>query len=379
MTHTRRIRAMFLLVVLLAAIAVSQALHPGASAQSQSVAGKVPTFELDPAWPPKLPNNWVLGPTASMAIDRNDHVWLLNRSRRVSDDKKAHVAPPVVELDAAGTFVRAWGGPGAGYEWPDSEHGIYVDDKGAVWISGNAGPGATRAAEPWRDDDMLLKFTAEGKFVRQFGRRDQSRGNKDRNNVRGAAAMMLHRPTNELFVADGYSNRRVLVLDGDTLAFKRMWGAFGKEPVDVFPLPPVAREFTKGPVPPEGAEPGPSQYWIVHSLVVSRDGRVYVGDREYGRVQVFDLAGKYLNQILMRPADALAASISLSADPQQQFLYIADGQRRIVFVDRNTLQAVGEFTMPGLSAHHMTVDSKGNLYLSQVANGAKRLLLKGKV
>src|SRR5438477_12320690 len=84
----------------------------------------LPTFELDKSWPPKLPNGWVMGQMSSVAIDRRDHVWLLHRPRFVAKDQQAHSAPPVVEFDAAGKFVQAWGGPGSGYEWPENEHGI---------------------------------------------------------------------------------------------------------------------------------------------------------------------------------------------------------------------------------------------------------------
>lgn len=373
---SRKIALIGLVALVGGVTAAWRALEPRVSAQSAATVS-LPTFKLDTAWPQKLPNGWVMGPVASIGIDQNDHAWFIHRSRLVADNLKAHAAPPVIEFDAAGKFVRAWGGPGAGYEWPDNEHGIYVDDKGSVWIAGNAGPGAIKINEPWRDDDMLLKFSREGKFERQFGHRDKSRGNKDTANVREPADVSFYPKTNEVFIADGYGNRRIVVLDAQTLTFKRMWGAFGKEPLDVFPLPPVSPDFKKGPPPPKTDGVGPPQYWIIHSVRVSNDGFVYVGDREYGRVQVFDLAGKYLNQVMLRPADAWAFCVSFSPDAEQRLLYIADGKGRIVFVDRKSLQTVGEFKIDGLSTHHMSVDSKGNVYFARLSNEPKRLLFTG--
>ena len=128
----------------------------------------VPQFEVDPSWP-TLPNDWVLGSVSSVTVDSRDHVWVLHRPRSVPDDQQANAAPPVLEFDNAGTFIRAWGGPGEGYEWPANEHGIHVDYQGHVWVGGNSG-------EP-ESDDMLLKFTNEGELAMQIGRRGQSGGN----------------------------------------------------------------------------------------------------------------------------------------------------------------------------------------------------------
>lgn len=285
-------------------------------------------------------------------------------------------APPVLEFDEKGRFVQAWGGPGQGYDWPDNEHGIYVDDRGTIWLGGNAGPGAAAVSEPWRDDDMLLNFTREGKFIRQFGQRAQSRGNADRANVREPADLVLHRPTNELFVADGYGNRRVVVLDANTLAFKRSWGAFGEIPADVYPPPPIPPGSQPLPAPDPAAvsDSGPRQFWIVHSLRVSKDGLVYVGDRQNRRVQVFGLDGTYRTQVMLSPQNSLANAIALSPDREQRLLYVADvPHTRIVFVDRRTLAVVGEFQADGLVPHHMAVDSRGNVFVAQLTNGARKL------
>ncbi len=185
---------------------------------AQAVAGEMPVFEKDTSWP-RLPNNWVLGAVAAVATDRRDHVWILHRPRLVPEAQRAQAAPSVLEYDAGGNFVRAWGGPSEAYEWPTSEHAITVDPKGNIWIGGN---GVT--------DDMLLKFTGEGKFIMQVGKRGASTGNADTVNVNRPADLFVYPKTNELFVADGYGNRRLIVFDADTGKFKRMWGAFGKPP-----------------------------------------------------------------------------------------------------------------------------------------------------
>ena len=203
----------------------------GHAAQPPKKAARVPVFEADPSWP-KIPNNWTLGHVASVAVDRRDHVWLLHRPNTIPEDRRSHAAPPVLEFDASGKFVNAWGGPGTGYDWPDSEHGIAVDYRDHVWIGGSA-PVAPSLRN--LDDDMLLKFDNKGKFLLQIGGRTVSGGNKDTKSVHQSADVFVYPKTNEAFVADGYGNRRVIVFDADTGAFKRMWGAFGNEPIDAVP------------------------------------------------------------------------------------------------------------------------------------------------
>jgi hypothetical protein len=193
----------------------------------------MPVFEVDPSWP-KLPNQWGLGQTPSVAVDRHDHVWILHRPRTIADGKKP--APAVIELDAAGRFVGAWGGPAQGFDWPDSEHGIFVDYKENVWIGGSS-PTSTSLTK--RSDDMLLKFTSKGKFLFQLGGYDKSGGNADTRSVKRPADAFVYPKTNEVFVADGYGNRRVIVFDADSGAFKRQWGAFGNAPVDAPPVTPA--------------------------------------------------------------------------------------------------------------------------------------------
>jgi DNA-binding beta-propeller fold protein YncE len=351
-------------------------------ASAQTPAG-VPRFEVDTSWP-KLPNNWVLGLVSAIAVDRRDHVWILHRPRGagVPADKRHLAAPPVLEFDAAGVFVRGWGGPADGYDWPDQEHGIFVDDT-HVWIAGNAG---LDSSVNKRSDDMLLKFTTAGRFVLQIGRRDSSGGNNDTKNLRSPSDVFVHRKTNEVFVADGYTNRRVVVFDAGTGAFKRMWGAFGNPPLDRTPAPPGA-EAPPQPLDTEG--PGPPQFGLPHAIEVSNDGLVYLADRPNRRIQVFTLDGKYVNQVFVNragPASGSACGMAFSPDPEQRFLYVADyGNSHIVIIDRKSLRVLHQFgartARPGdfQGVHHLDVDSRGNLYTAEVAPGARaqRFVFKG--
>src|SRR5262245_45831390 len=225
----RKLSVVAVCVLMMAAVAMVS----NRTAQARAQARKVPVFEVDSTWP-KLPNNWVVGHVASVAVDRRDHVWMLHRPNTIPEDRRGHAAPPVVEFDASGKFVTAWGGPGNGYDWPDSEHGIAVDYKDHVWIGGSA-PVAPSLRN--LDDDMLLKFDNKGKFLLQIGGRSVSKGNADTKSVHQSADVFVWPKTNEAFVADGYGNRRVIVFDADTGAFKRQWGAFGNAPIDVVAAP----------------------------------------------------------------------------------------------------------------------------------------------
>jgi NHL repeat len=343
---------------------------------AQGASQGMPIFQVDPSWP-KLPNNWVMGIVSSVTVDRRDHVWILHRPGTVQESLKARAAPPVLEFDADGTFMTAWGGPGQGYDWPVTEHGITVDYKDVVWIGGS---GVT--------DDMLLKFTTQGKLLKQFGAKGQSKGNADQVNVNRSADVFVYRKTNEAFVADGYGDRRVIVFDADTGAFKRMWGAFGNAPDSAPPSaaaggPPAPPQLdTEGQGPPTFGNP-------VHAIKISNDGLVYVADRSNRRVQVFTPDGKYVTQVFINrggPSNSSAAGLGFSPDAQQQFLYVADlGNSHLLVLNRKTLQVLYQFGVRGdrpgefRTPHHLAVDSKGNLYTAEVnpGNRAQKFLFKG--
>ena len=328
----------------------------------------LPVFEVDRAWP-KVPPQWKLGDPSSVAIDAEDNVWVLHRPRTLKPEQAAIAAPPVIVFDGAGNYIKAWGGADKGYEWPEREHGIFIDYKGFVWLGGNSCPTNGLPGLKPVADDQLLKFTQDGRFVMQIGHSNQSKGNADTTNVHRAADEWVYQPTNELFVADGYGNHRVIVFDADTGRFKRMWGAFGNKPIDDDNCQLVA--------PSSFSDPGPQQFSVVHAIRVARDGTVYVADREYRRVQMFTKDGKFLKQ-LVRTGEPFARDLALSQDQAQQFLYVGGG-KGIYVVDRKTLEIVGNIQPAGIigPGHEIATDSKGNLYIAQTTAGLQKLTFKG--
>ena len=343
-------------------------------------AGGVPQFEVDTSWqwPPTLPNGEAVGVVTYVAVDRRDHVWVLHRSRQVPAEHRQRAAPPVLEFDANGNFVQAWGGPADGYDWPDTEHGLFVDHEDNVWITG-LNPLEQAYTDPTdRTDDMILKFTSSGEFLGQFGGRDRYPlglgGNADTGSVHLATEAVVFPDTNELFVADGYANRRVLVLDAQTLQFKRMWGAFGNQP-----LPDLGRDASPTAAAADmdlTADPdGPDNFNSVHALKVSNDGLVYVGDRNHRRIQVFALDGEYVDQgfVHLDGADNMTAcGLDFSPDPQQEFIYVGDyGNGHVHIVRRDTLEVIGRFGNYGpdrgdfRGLHTLAVDSRGNIWTAE--------------
>src|SRR6267378_976323 len=326
--------------------------NPALAGRQSSAARSLPSFEIDRNWP-TVPAQWKLGDVSSFAIDAQDRVWALHRPRTlVKPEDVPKRAPAVMVFDTAGTYVRSWGGDGAGYEWPQREHGINIDNKGFVWITGNNCPTNGIANLKPVADDQILKFTQDGKFVMQIGHSNQSKGNADTVNVHRAADVQVNPRTNELIVADGYGNHRIIVFDADNGRFKRMWGAFGNKPVDDDHCEVVTpKEFPPGD--------GPSNLSIVHAVRLSKDGIVYIADRENRRVQSFTTDGKFLKQIVKTDTQ-FARDLAFSADPDQQFLYVGNGND-ILIVDRKAMQIAGSIKLPGMigGGHHIATDSKG--------------------
>ena len=326
-----------------------------------------PRYAVDPTWSLPLPNDWIFGQVAGIATAADDTVWMIHRPASLSDDERGatltprrskccSAAPSVLQFDRQGKLLRAWDGKGAGYDWPANEHGIYVDPKGDVWIGGNANA-----------DHMLLEFNAHGKFLMQIGRPGMSKGSNDTEQLGRPAHMELDAAANELYVAVGYGNRRVIVFDAASGAYERHWGAYGQRPDDSkFP------DFNSAS--PQFANP-------VHCVRLTRDELVYVCDRMHNRVQGFKKNGEFVRQFVHEPDTRGSGSmwdLVLSEDPQQRYLLVADGTNNEVRITRRASgEVVGSFGRPGRQAgdfhrvHNIAIDSMGSVYTSEVETGKR--------
>ena len=369
----------------LAVLFVAQGfLDRAATAQSRTAA-QAPRFEVDPFWPKPLPNHWLLGSSIGVWVDAQDSVWMIHRSSATLNNNEKGAegpnpiaecckgAPPVLKFDKAGNLAASWGGPGTGYEWPSSNHGIFIDHKGNVWIGGN-GPG----------DSHILKFTQDGKFLAQYGKANArrigtgtgadakyQRGSNDPGNFGRVAKIFVEPKANEAYLSDGYFNTRVAVLDADTGAMKRYWGAYGNKPTDE-DLGPYRPD-----VPPAQQFRNP-----VHCADVSNDGLVYVCDRQNNRIQVFTKEGKFVKEGFFAKNTLAAGAVwdvAFSRDAQQRYIYVADGQNQKVYiVERESLTLLTSFgdggRQPGqfFGVHSIATDSQGNVYTTETYEG-KRL------
>lgn len=358
-------------LALLAALGIGQSVIERtvvAQGQEQMMA---PRFEVDPLWPKPLPNHWLIGSSIGVSVDPQDHVWIVHRPASLQRKETyalqeppasscCFAAPPVLEFDRVGNLIGHWGGPGPGYEWPQSNHGITVDYKGNVWIGGNG-----------REDTQVLKFTREGKFLLQIGRHNRSGGSNDTANLHGAAKIFVDPAANEAYIADGYRNRRVIVYDADTGNYKRHWGAYGNKPEDTNlgkydPDAPPAQQF-RNPV---------------HCAELSQEGLLYVCDRVNDRIQVFKKDGTFVKEAFIAKrtlGDGSVWDIAFSKDPQQKYIFLADGANEKVYILlRDTLEILTSFgdggRQPGqfYAVHSIATDSKGNIYTTETYEG-KRL------
>jgi DNA-binding beta-propeller fold protein YncE len=330
----------------------------------------VPRLEVDPFWPKPLPNNWILGQVSGVAVDTRGHVWIVQRPRSLSDrelgaqqkppfSKCCVAAPPVLVFDQAGNLVRSWGGPGTGYEWPQSEHGVFVDGEDRVWLAGNG-----------EKDSQILKFTIDGTFLLQIGRSGQSKGSNDTANLGSPADLNVDLAAREVYVADGYGNRRVIVFDSETGAYKRHWGAYGKTPSDAA-TPPY------DPAAPPSAQFGRP----VHCVRPAKDGLVYVCDRTNDRLQIFRKDGTFVSETFFEKETRLNGSVSevaFSHDAGQRFLYMVDGvNNELRVVERSSFATLARIGRPGRYAgqfhvvHNVTVDQQGNVYTTEVNTGQR--------
>ncbi len=352
------------LAIALAAFAIPAHAQQGAKADSP------PTFQPEPFWPKPLPGNWILGQVAGIAVSPNDRIWIVHRPATLVDDEKGALAnppttkcctpaPAVMEFDTDGNLLRSWGGPGQGYEWPKSEHGIHIDKDGNVWLAGNA-----------ETDHQLLKFTPDGKFLMQIGKAASTGDSNSTTQLGRPAHLVIDDETSEVYVADGYKNRRVIVFDAKSGAYKRHWGAYGKKPSDekmppYTPTAPLSEQFSNP----------------VHCVRLSNDGLVYVCDRANDRIQVFRKDGTFVKEFRVEPATLQNGSVwdlVLSEDKEQKFIFVADGANgQIIALVRDTGEVLNQWGRHGRQpgqfkwVHNMAIDSKGNLYTAEVGFGRR--------
>jgi DNA-binding beta-propeller fold protein YncE len=367
----RQILAGTSLVVLLAALGIGQSvLQRKVDAQaSNGTKVQVPRFEVDPTFPKPLPNGWYQGMSIGVGVDANDHVWIVHRPDTVNAieaaaDAKTGAccakAPPILEFDQQGNLLRHWGGSdGEGYQWPASNHGVTIDHKGNVWIGGN-GAG----------DAMVLKFTQDGKFIAMFGKKGVAVDSNSTEHFGQVAKIFTDAKENEAYIADGYGNKRVAVIDMDSGKFKRYWGAYGNKPDDT----------NLGRYNPE-APPAQQFRTPVHCAEMSKDRLVYVCDRVNDRIQVFTPEGKFIKEAWVSKrtlGDGSTWDIAFSNDPQQKFIFLADGKdERVWILDRQSLEILSSFgdggKMPGqfYAVHSIATDSKGNLYTTETYDGRR--------
>ena len=331
---------------------------------------EAPVFTVDPLWPKPLPNHWILGSTVGVGIDSRDHVFIIHRrngdartemgaAQDPPTGECCRPAPPVLEFDAEGNLVNSWGGPGEGYTWPSSNHGLTVDPKDNVWIGGNGD-----------SDSHILKFTHDGKFLQQIGVPGREPNSNSSEHFGRVAKISFDQKGEEAYIADGYANRRVAVLDANTGAFKRYWGAYGGKPDDTDlgqynPKEPPAKQF-RNPV---------------HCAEPSRDGLVYVCDRANDRIQVFKTDGSFVNEKIIAPmtlGDGSIWDIAFSRDPAQRYMFVADGKNEKVYVmERSSLEILTSFgdggRQPGqfFAVHSIATDSKGNVYTTETYEGKR--------
>lgn len=332
--------------------------------------GGIPMFQVDTSWPKEMPNLWILGSVTSVFVDSNDHVWITHLPETLTPEETSAAqdppigecclpAPVVIEFDADGNVVQGWGDPSTQdvSEFPRNAHGLFIDHEDNVWI------GTFR-------HHRVMKFTRSGQLLMTIGEYDNNRGSNDTNFLGGPAGIWVDPEDNEVFIADGYRNRRVVVYDGDTGDYLRHWGAYGEVPDDSYSY---AQEG------PEGSPP--RQFSTVHGVVGANDGLIYVADRRGNRIQVFQQNGEFVMEKIIAPetlASGSAFVIALSPDDNQEWLYLADGTNHKVWIlQREDLEIVGQFGRGGrqvgqfLRPHGMGIDSHGNLYVGEASTGRR--------
>ncbi len=327
----------------------------------------IPAFKVDPYWPEPLPNNWLVGQVSGIAIDSKDHIWIIHRPKSLGSDEAVSKllpqelpyspAPSIMEFDSSGKLIQAWGGSDNGLNWPESEHGIFIDHEDNVWIGGFT-------------DHQVLKFRPDGTLLLQIGKAGKTGGSNDTTLLGGPTDVDVDRETNEVYIADGYVNHRIIVFDATTGKYKRLWGAYGSKPNDS-DLGPYDPNLSS---PLQFANP-------VHAVRISNDDLVYVCDRKNNRIQVFQKDGKFIQEVFISretSGDGAAWDLDFSSGPGQKLIYVADGTNQCVWIlHRESLEVIGHFGRIGRYAgqficiHNIAVDSRGNTYTTEVHTGKR--------
>jgi DNA-binding beta-propeller fold protein YncE len=352
------------------AAGVSAVLAAPCTSLAQNGEVAIPHFQVDALWPKPLPNNWILGQVGGITVDRFDRIWVVQRPKSLTPRERAAeqnpptskccaAAPPVLVFDQSGNLLRAWGGPGQGYQWPEIEHGIFIDDHDFVWLAGSG-----------RTDGQILKFTMDGKFVMQIGKSGNGNNSNATDRLGSPADIAVDTVAKEVFAADGYANRRVVVFDSQTGAYKRHWGAYGEDPSDdktpaYDPAKPPSKQFGNP----------------VHCVRFDRDGLVYVCDRTNDRVQIFRKDGTFVSEHFYEKSTLATGSVYelvFSPDKEQRFIYMADGANgEIRIIDHKSMEVLGRFGRVGRQAgqftalHNIAVDHQGNIFTAEVATGER--------
>jgi DNA-binding beta-propeller fold protein YncE len=341
----------------------------------------VPVFEADPKWP-VLPADWKWGQVIGIFADAQGHVWTSSSSR-------------ITEWDPQGKLVQSWEARGPNKDWR-TIHGMFVDHNGFVWSNA-------------RESNLTVKYTKKGDVTLVIGKQDQTGGSNDTTLMGRPSEIWVDPADNEVFVADGYGNRRVIVFDGASGKYLRHWGAYGKRPEDPVRTNNQGATGATGAAGATGAggrgaaggqnaqrQPEtvpaapPQQFSVPHGITGSRDGLIYVADRANNRVQVFRQNGEFVAEKILRvrcgvqekatwaPKRACgteaAFSIGFSHDVPQTYMYVADGGSHFITVlRRKDLEVVSEFGGPGVGTgqlgrpHNLTVDPWGNIYVAEAA------------
>jgi sugar lactone lactonase YvrE len=325
---------------------------------------KAPTFIVDATWPKPLPDKWLLGQVTGVAVDTQDRIWVLNRPATLTDDEAvtgAVAAPPLIVFDSAGELMAHWPAGVRGETWPHREHSIAIDPRdGSVWISGNG-----------EADGFIVKYSADGRFLLRIGNSGPSKGSNATDQLGRSAGLAVDPERNEVFVADGYANRRVIVFDATSGAYKRHWGAYGKAPVD-------------GQVADRKG-----QLIQPHGVTLAKDGTLYVGDRPNNRVQLFTRDGTFLSEIVQSPetgggTGGKSGSVGSVWDTalwpraaQQQLLIVDGSNSEVRLTDLASRTIISRFGRTGPYAgefrwaHGIAVDGRGNIYVGEVSAGKR--------